>query len=101
MELLYPAFGIQYPETSNFKFYLHNVFVQKNGATLKGKNPLKIEIRGKRGTEWKISGTARNCKFRVNGLDIGLSPPPPMNSGSKRQMVSEKISLFKTLRNSG
>ncbi|MEA1946880.1 MAG: YdbH domain-containing protein, partial [Thermodesulfobacteriota bacterium] len=53
----------------------NNFRLQTLKNTQKEKHPFKIEINGRGGKEWKISGTARNCKFRINGLDIGSNPP--------------------------
>ena len=38
------------------------------------KYPFNIEISGRGGKEWKISGAAKNCEFRINGLDIISNP---------------------------
>jgi hypothetical protein len=42
--------------------------------TPKEKHPFKIEINGRGGKEWKISGAAKNCNFKINGLDIFSNP---------------------------
>jgi len=62
-------------EFINTEIAYNNFKLQTLQNTQKEKHPFKIEINGRGGKEWKISGTARNCKFRVNGLDIGSNPP--------------------------
>jgi hypothetical protein len=62
-------------EFINTEIAYNNFKLQTLQNTQKEKHPFKIEINGRGGKEWKISGTARNCKFRVNGLEIGSNPP--------------------------
>jgi hypothetical protein len=55
------------------------------------KYPFNIEINGRGGKEWKISGAAKNCKFKINGLDI-ISNPITFNvSGNEGHATGSAI----------
>ncbi|MGD2150572.1 MAG: YdbH domain-containing protein [Desulfobacterales bacterium] len=69
-------------EFTHTEMAYNNFKLQTVPNTQKEKNPFKIEINGKGGKEWKISGIAKNCKFRVNNLDIGSNPPTFTVSGN-------------------
>lgn len=62
-------------EFLNTEIAYNNFKLQTLKNSQKEKYPFKIEINGRGGKEWKISGTARNCKFRGNGFDIVSNPP--------------------------
>ena len=67
--------------SSSFSCQFRNAEITYNNLILKSiqniqkdKPPFKIEINGRGGKEWKISGTAKNCKFKIDGLDIISNP---------------------------
>jgi len=58
----------------NAEIAYNNFKLQTLQNTQKEKYPFNIKINGKGGKEWKISGAAKNCKFKINGLDIISNP---------------------------
>jgi len=58
----------------NAEIAYNNFKLQTLQNTQKEKYPFNIKINGKGGKEWKISGSAKNCKFKINGLVIISNP---------------------------
>ena len=61
-------------EFINTEIAYNNLKLRSLQNTQKEKHPFKIEIKGSGGKKWKISGTAKNCKFKINGLGISSNP---------------------------
>ncbi|MGD9384867.1 MAG: YdbH domain-containing protein, partial [Desulfobacterales bacterium] len=61
-------------EFLNTEIAYNNFKLRSLQDTQKEKQPVKIEINGKGGKEWQISGAAKNCKFKINGLDVFSNP---------------------------
>ena len=61
-------------EFINTEIAYNNFKLRSLQNTQKEKHPFKIEINGRGGKEWKISGAAKNCKFKINSLDIFSNP---------------------------